>query len=188
MSIKMCGCRYISHPCCNEFQEVSQWLTSACILSVGHPPCLRTLAPWTHVPSNTTSLGVVLKSLNHKKPRPIQGVYSRYMDLIWCIHIQYFYVHVYVYIHTSTYNIQLSVVFQSTVLCQGIKAFIYSTYQWYMGNIIWGEKSKTTVDGSKIRRTKPVELGSCILSHYLRVLGYISGGWPWDFWTINSIT
>ena len=39
------------------------------------------------------------------------------------------------------------------------------------------------VDGSEIRRS-PVEVGS--LSHYLRRVLYIPGGWPWDVWTINS--
>ena len=32
---------------------------------------------------------------------------------------------------------------------------------------------------------KPVEVGS--LSHYWQRFSTIPGGWPWDFWTINSI-
>ena len=35
-------------------------------------------------------------------------------------------------------------------------------------------------------RWSSVEVGS--LSHYLQDFSTISGGWPWDFWTINSIT
>ena len=38
----------------------------------------------------------------------------------------------------------------------------------------------------EIRRWKPVEAGS--LSHVLQGFIYPTGGWPWDFWTINSIT
>ena len=33
---------------------------------------------------------------------------------------------------------------------------------------------------------KPVEVGS--LSHYLQGSFYITGGWEWDFWTINSFS
>ena len=37
----------------------------------------------------------------------------------------------------------------------------------------------------EIRRS-PVEVGS--LSHYLQGFIHPNGGWPWDFWTINSIS
>ena len=42
-------------------------------------------------------------------------------------------------------------------------------YGWWFRNRAW----------------KPVEVGS--LSHYLQGFSTIPGGWPWDFWTINSI-
>ena len=44
-----------------------------------------------------------------------------------------------------------------------------------------------TVDGSEIRRS-PVEETVVYLPLFLRGFSTISGGWPWDFWIINSIT
>ena len=40
-----------------------------------------------------------------------------------------------------------------------------------------------TLHGSEILRS-PVEVGS--LSHYLRWVLYIPGGWEWDFWSIHA--
>ena len=42
-----------------------------------------------------------------------------------------------------------------------------------------------TVDGWHPART-PIEVGS--LSHYSQGSFYITGGWEWDFWTINSFS
>ena len=38
----------------------------------------------------------------------------------------------------------------------------------------------------EIRQNSPGEVGS--FSHYLPGFIYATGGWPWDFWSINSMT
>ena len=51
----------------------------------------------------------------------------------------------------------------------------------------WKLKLRATVDGSEIPVNSPVEVGSSNPNRLQSFKKHPNGGWPWDFWTINSM-